>query len=396
MKHGTIRLGYLTSHPIQYQAPLFRALAKTPSVELEVLFCDQHGVGESFDPGFGRVVKFDTPLLDGYAHRFLRNVAWNPRVSPTGLLNPKAIALEYAGAYDAMVVHGYAYLTHGLALLGPRWRRTKLLLRGESHGLDERAKWKLVAKRVIMPPLLRRADHFLAIGTLNRQYYESYDVSPRQITLAPYTVDNDFFSENARSAATRRGELRRGLGLRETGPVFLYCAKLTAIKRPSDLLVAFSRHCKGRGAQLAFAGDGPLRGELERQAGDLGILDEVRFLGFRNQRELPSIYAAADALVLPSEREPWGLVVNEAMACGLAIAISDRVGCAPDLLGPMNGFNFAVGDCEALGRGLVQWIEKPDLLAEMGRQSRMRIETWSIRETVSGIVSGAERALALR
>jgi glycosyltransferase involved in cell wall biosynthesis len=394
MTDGTIRLGYLTSHPIQYQAPLFRALANTPGISFEAFFCDMHGAAPSYDPGFEQVVKFDTPMLEGYRYRVLRNRAPRPGIRPMGLLNPEAVALARSGRFDAIVVHGYSYLTN-LAVLGlPRSRRAMLLLRGESHGEERRPGWKLAVKRGAMPALLDRADHFLAVGALNRRYYESYGVDPHRITLAPYSVDNDFFSEGAGEAAARRSEVRRGLGLSDAGPVFLYCAKLTPVKRPRDLLVAYARHCKNRGAQLAFAGDGPLREELERLAGELGVLGQVRFLGFRNQRELPSIYAAADALILPSEREPWGLVVNEAMACGLAIAASDRVGCAPDLLTSANGFTFAFGDIEALGRGLTRWADRPEVLAEMGRQSRKRIETWSLRETVSGIVSGAERALA--
>lgn len=387
-----IRLAYLTSHPIQYQAPLFRALAREPGVAFEALFCNLHGLAPSFDSGFGRVVKFDTPLLEGYSHRVLSNWAPRPGLKPTGLFNPGAAALAHAGVFDAIIVHGYAYLTH-LAVLGsPRVRRARLLLRGESHGLEARARWKQFGKRYVMPALLRRADHFLAVGTLNRQYYLDYGIESDRITLAPYIVDNEFFERRAAQAAARRYEVRRSLGLPETGPIFLSCSKLTSIKRPADILAAFSSSCRGTPAHLAFAGDGPLMAELREQVQTLGVTSQVTFLGFKNQSELPEVYTAADALVLASEREPWGLVVNEAMACGLAVAVSDRVGCAPDLIS-RNGAVFPVGDRVALGMILRRWVDRPEVLAEMQEYSKEAIGRWGIPAAVAGVMAGVESAL---
>src|SRR5579859_7520904 len=165
-----MRLAILSSHPIQYQVPLFRRIAQQPEVKLTVLFCHDHWVRPSFDVGFGTKIQFDIPLLEGYPYRFLRNIAPRPSPSPLGLLNPEIPSLLRSGEFDAMVVHGYAALTNILALATPR-RRTRLLLRGDSNILRRRPRLVRAAKRSILPMVFGQFDHFLAIGTLNAEYY---------------------------------------------------------------------------------------------------------------------------------------------------------------------------------------------------------------------------------
>jgi glycosyltransferase involved in cell wall biosynthesis len=176
--------------------------------------------------------------------------------------------------------------------------------------------------------------------------------------------------------------------------VILFCAKLQPWKRPLDLLRAFAKLGAGN-ALLVFAGDGPLRKELETESRLLGIPSRVRFLGFVNQSQLPGVYTAADVMVLPSAYEPFAVVVNEAMLCGCAVVASDRVGAARDLINPgKTGFVFPCGDVEALARILAETISEPVRLREIGRAARHRLESWSPREHVESTIEAVATAVS--
>ena len=213
-----------------------------------------------------------------------------------------------------------------------------------------------------------------------------------QITLTPYCVDNDWWA--AQSARVNRDAIRDAWRIEPDSTVVLFCAKLQPWKRPDDLLEAFAA-AGIPDAVLVFAGDGPLRQTLYQRALDLRIADHIRFLGFVNQSALPGVYTAADLMVLPSEYEPFGVVVNEALCCGCPVAASDRVGAATDLIAPVNpDFIFPCGDVPAL-TGLLQGaLSDRTELARRGRDSRRRMQSWSNRENITGALEAVERALS--
>jgi glycosyltransferase involved in cell wall biosynthesis len=386
-----MRLAFLSTHPIQYQAPLFVEMARRSGVELTVLFCNDHGVRPSLDIQFGKVIRYDVPLLEGYEHRFLSNVARRPRVSPTGLVNPEILALLTRGEFDACVVHGYDYITSLMAFLGPR-RHTRLLLRGESHLVPRRSLSTRVVKQVFLRTLFSRIDHFLPIGTLNRAYYASYGVPASRMTLAPYAVDNGYFF--ARSAEARRdpSATRRRLGVPDSIPLFLFAAKLIPKKRPLDALRAFAKVRTRSRSGLLYVGDGAMAGDLDREIVSLGLERDVFRLGFRNQSELPAIYGACDVLVLPSDNEPWGLVVNEAMACGLAAIVSDHVGSGPDLVDPQH--TFPAGDVDRLAEIMATLAGDSAHLAAARAAAAARIAGWDCQHAADGILRGVRTAIA--
>jgi glycosyltransferase involved in cell wall biosynthesis len=162
----------------------------------------------------------------------------------------------------------------------------------------------------------------------------------------PFVVDNDWWI--AQSRLVDRDAVRASWGARPDTSVILFCAKLQPWKRPLDLLQAFAQ-AKLANTLLVFAGEGPLREALQSEAIRLGCDDEVRFLGFVNQSQLPACYSAADLLVLPSEYEPFGLVINEAMLCGCMAAASDQVGAGRDLIAPVDpSFIYPCGNVAAL------------------------------------------------
>lgn len=386
---GALKLAYLASHPIQYQAPLLRRIAQEPGILLKVFFGANTAEG-AFDGGFGRPVRWDVPLLDGYDYEILpgigaRSIGW-------ARLNPAVARRLWHGRFDAVLVHGYTRLTNLIAIGAAKRLGVRVLVRDEAHeASSRRGRAKRVAGKAFYRLLDRLCDAFLAIGTLNARYYENLGISPNKIFLMPYAVDNDFFRSGATHAAGSRAELRRKLSLPPDRPVILFSGKFCERKRPQDLLRAYFS-LSGDGiaeppACLLFAGEGALRLQLESEVQARGWRS-VKFLGFKNQTELPALYDLCDLLVLPSLIEPWGLVVNEAMNAGCAIIVADRVGCGPDLVRPgVNGFIFKAGDVEQLTVSMREAIADPARLSAMGEASRGIVRRWSYDQDITGLRS---------
>jgi glycosyltransferase involved in cell wall biosynthesis len=375
---GSYRLACLVSHPIQYQAPLFRYLAARPGIDLTVFFLSDLSVHAYRDSGFGVSVKWDVPLLDGYRHEFL------PRVgSGSGLSfwRPWTFGLRARlrrGQFDALWVHGYAHRGCLAGIGAAKSLAIPVMLRGESNLLSETDDaLKLGVKRIAMPALLRTIDGLLAIGRLNREYYLHYGVEAGRIFQMPYAVDNEFFRTAAERARPNRERLRAELGLKPGRSVILFASKMQRHKRPADLLEAYVRISPDGVAEpaayLVFAGDGEERANLERRARELKW-DSIRFIGFRNQSELPALYDLCEVFVLPSYHEPWGLVVNEAMNAGKPVIVSDRVGAGSDLIEDgINGFVYPADDIAALADRLRLVIENPEHRAAMGSRALEKV-----------------------
>jgi len=385
------RLAILASHVIQYQAPLFRMLACQPEIELSVFFCSEGGARSYHDKGFGREVKWDVPLLEGYSFEFLPNWSIRPDASEFwGRINPRIILFLRRRKFDAIWVHGWARFTDWMAMLAAFTFKIPVLMRGESNLLLALPPWKSALKRIVLRNLFRRTSAFLAIGRYNADFYRAYGVPKEKIYLIPYAVNNDFFLSQAEKLANCKAELKQELGIAPGVPVVLYSGKLIGKKRPSDLLKAFEYVLKTQKAVLVYVGAGSLEPELKHYAETKHL--PVVFAGFRNQTELPKWFAIADVFVLPSADEPWGLVVNEAMCFSLPIVASDQVGAAGDLVrGGMNGFVFSPGDTRSLSEHLEPLLSDPVLRASFGTKSREIIEHWSYRENVNGILNCLEQ-----
>jgi glycosyltransferase involved in cell wall biosynthesis len=386
------RVGYLVSHPIFYQAPLLRLLSQHPEVDLTVLFISDFSTREYFDKGFGSAVQWNADLLSGFKFRFVGESKrpysfWSPW--------PKSLIKELReGNFDCLWIHGYNHVAMVMALVFARLTAVPVLFRGEGHRL---AQGPTSVKRYLKDVLFRRTaksvSAFLAIGSMNRAYYESLGVQPSRIFLVPYAVDNAVFQREAAKAKLSRDEFRVSLGLSADRPVILYVSKLQKRKRPLDLLAAYAR-LSPNGidpplADLLFVGEGEERPSLEKAINALGW-SSVRLLGFRNQDELPRFYDLCDVFVLPSEREPWGLVVNEVMNAGKAVVCSSEVGAAYDLINDgENGFRYPVGDIGQLAQRLEFILRSRTRWEEMGRVSLKKIADWGYSQDVEGILKAA-------
>ena len=384
------RLGYLVSHPIQYQAPLLKRISQESDIDLTVLFCSDVSLRPFAEPEFGTAFSWDVPLLEGYRHEFLPSLGDASRLSFWQPFNYGIAAALKRLQLDALWIHGWGYFSHVWAARIARSCGIRVLLRGESSlHLSGKGLIKQTMKDWFIRSTVSKADALLAIGSLNRDFYLHYGVPANRIFLMPYAVDNTFFQQRCELASQTRNQLRAELKLSPERPVILYASKMTPRKRARDLLEAYVRLSPDAKTEpkpyLLFIGDGEERPLLEHTVREFGW-DSVRFLGFKNQTELPAFFDLCDVFVLPSLNEPWALVVNEVMNAGRAVIVSDQVGCATDLVrNGKNGFIFKAGDVSALAIALETSMRDGLRTQQMGEASRRIVEHWGFEQDVVGL-----------
>jgi len=380
----------LNSHPIQYFAPLYAYLNASPDLEMTALYLSDFSLRGGRDCGFGQDVTWDLDLLAGYQSVFLGDAARTRE--PGGfwsLVAPQLWNQLRSGRYDVLWLHGHNYAASLIALIAAKTAGLPIMMRGETHlGLPCRG-IRSVFRQPLMGALYRSCNRLLAIGSANAAFYRALWVPDRKIFLVPYSVDNDRFVASAILSDGQKADLRLRYNVPQDRPALLYAAKFTRRKRPGDLLEA-ARRLKAESSQpftVVMTGSGDLEQELRTYCTE-NALDNVVFTGFVNQSELPALYAASDIFVLPSEHEPWGLAVNEAMCAGLPVVVSRDVGCATDLVQEgVNGYIPAAGDIDGLARALRCLIEHEDLRRRQGQASRARILQWGYRQCLDGIRS---------
>jgi glycosyltransferase involved in cell wall biosynthesis len=389
------RLAFLSSHPIQYHAGWFRAMALDPSLDLQVLYCRNAGPGEQAGAGFGVPFAWDVPLLEGYAHRFLRNVSSRPGIGRFGGLDtPELETLIRQERFDAVVVNGWHYKS---AWQGIRacWRsHVPVLVRSDSHLRTARHPIKTLLKAAPYRWFIPRLNGCLAVGRWSSDYFLHYGARPEHVFVVPHAIDPSFAS-NAQQLSSKHGEFRSRWGLQPGQTVFLFAGKFIAKKRPADFVEAVGlAHARDPRIVGLMVGDGPLRPSCERLVQEAHL--PIRLAGFLNQSEIAQAYLAADALVLPSDgEETWGLVVNEAMSCGRPCLVSDRVGCGPDLVVTgKTGFVFPLGDVEALSALMVECAARPELLVAMGENAAEAIRAHSVSIAVTRLKAAISGVLA--
>jgi glycosyltransferase involved in cell wall biosynthesis len=382
-----IRVAFINTHPIQYFAPLYADLNRAEDFSVTALYLSDFSMRGATDHGFGHIVKWDLDLLSGYEARFVRGA--ERRGEPAGFFSVVAPQLWHEvrrSAFDALVVHGHTPAATLVATAAAKITRIPTFLRCETHLGMRRSPLKNLLRRPLIGTYYRRLDGVLAIGSANREFYRAIGVADRRIFDMPYTVDNDRFMTGARLADGERKELRAGFGVNDERPIVLYAAKFQRRKRPDDLLRAIARlNREGIVFHLVMVGSGEMETELRALAQHLG-LSNLHFAGFVNQVALPRVYAACDVFVLPSENEPWGLAINEAMCAGLPIVASSEIGCVPDLVHDgRNGRTFAAGDVCGLADVLCPMLGDLELRQRMGAASRDIIAPWSYAECRDGL-----------
>jgi glycosyltransferase involved in cell wall biosynthesis len=218
--------------------------------------------------------------------------------------------------------------------------------------------------------MMKNADLLIATGSSAESHYNELLPGSRCYKV-PYTVDIETFQKRALDERQNRARLRKKLGIPENAQLVLTVSRLDPFKRIGDIMHATALAIKNiPNIHLAIVGEGKDRQHLEDEAKDLGIKDHVHFLGWYTKEQMPCAYGMADIFVLASQRDVWGVVVNEAMASGLPVIASDQVGAAHDLVKQgITGFIFPVGDRAKLAELIQATFESPDGLSQMGHNA---------------------------
>jgi len=380
------RLSIFVTHPVQYHVPLWRALSSHPALDVRVFYFSDHSVRTGpggFDPGFGRTLAWDVDLLSGYAHEFLSRDA--ELAHPRSVRITDVDALLARAAPDFILIGGYTFAFERQLALAARRHRAKLIVRAEFSERSEapRPFAKRLARSLYLRWFYRRVDRFCFPGEDGRSHLLRHGVPEARQFFSPYSVDDQLI-ERQKQLLTR-AEARRALSIPNQRFMFLFSGKLIPRKDPFAVLEAIRRMPRSEDVGLIVLGDGVLAPEFTLRA-RVQLADRLIAPGFVNQSQLGSYFLAADALVMPSRHETWGLVVNEAMQYGLPAIVSDRTGCHRDLVHDgSTGFVYPVGREDVLAQHMQELVDMPERTARMGRTAQAWLGRYSIAASARGV-----------
>lgn len=383
----TIRkLAILSTHPIQYNAPLFKLLHKRGNINVKVFYTWGKQVTENkFDPGFGKNIQWDIPLLDGYDYQFVENVAADPGSHHyKGIDNPDLISQINGWGAESVLVYGWNFKSH---LKTMRYFKGKIpvFFRGDSNLLDRVHPIKKIIRQWYLKTVYRAVDKALYVGSNNHKYFKSLGLKEDQLIFAPHAIENERFFPNPDNI-DRAKVLREQLGIHSFEKALLFAGKLE-VKKNCGLLIDVFKKLGMKNVHLIVVGNGDQKSKLAWNAdGEKNI----HFLDFQNQQMMPVIYQMADAYVLPSKGpgETWGLSINEAMASAKAVLVSDACGAANDLVHEgENGFIFNSGNEIDLTEKMKRLLEGNCDLKKMGNSSIEIIKNWNYEIVCEAIES---------
>lgn len=373
----------LATDAVQYQTPLFRCLHEQFDVNLHVVFLQEPAIEEPYwDRGFGRYVQWDIPLTKGYS--------WS--VLPPGNLVQRLLAFVCIHREDGrppIMFTGWGTRLHGLIWSWAVLSRIPILQGGETNGLSYALHSRSLWRHLWLRFLIRHTAALLCIGQRNREFYEWMGASISHMFSSPYAGDNERFSHAYQQYRVERQAGLQDLSLDPALPVLLFSGKLIHNKRPDLLLQAVSVAGLGSHVNVLFVGSGELRPSLEAQATAIG-LKRVSFLGFSNQSMMSLAYVLGEVLCLLSDRpsETWGLVVNEALAGGRPVLVSESCNCVPDLVdGKGAGWTVPPGDLASTARVLGHAMDQVALWPAMGERGQGVVAHHSLTAMTRSVVT---------
>ncbi len=400
------KLAIITTHSIQYNAPWFKMLADRGHLDLKVFYTWPQAINGYDDPDFGNKVEWDIPLLEGYSYDLVENVSKHPTSKNyKGIDNPDLINGVKNFAPNAILIFGWKFKSH-FGLMRHFKGKVPIWFRGDSTLLDydiqslkqlfkstnrqinkstilQLLKYKL--RQTILSFVYRYIDNAFYVGTNSKAYFKAHGLKESQLIYAPHAIDNERFSSQP-SAEEKAKQWRKRLGLNLEDKVVLFAGKLESKKNPMLLLKAIQQHNNSEltidnsPIKLIFLGSGPLEQELKKQAKDD---TNIIFLPFQNQSNMPVVYRLADVFCLPSKgpEETWGLAVNEALACGRPVLISDKVGCAVDIVKNQIGRIFKSNDMHNLIQNLSELLNQ----SSTPEKYQGHISKWSFESICASI-----------
>lgn len=387
------KIVFLNTHPIQYFAPMYQEMAAKKVFDFEVWYCTRHGLNAEVDKQFGKAVKWDIPILEGYPHKFLKNHAPKPSLySIWGIINPSIFKEIFRlPRKSAVVLFGWNNFTYLAAVMACKLSGQAVMIRCDTPFLREKLRRGFMSRfqrKLLQHLLFPLIDHFLYIGKQNKLFYQRYGVPESKLANSPYAVDNERFHRQATDLLKNKQSLKQELGFPPDKKVILFVGKLIPIKRPLDLIMAFKTIANDANAVLAIVGDGEMKQEIEAKIAAYSLDDKVRLFGFVNQSKIAQFYAVSDVLVLCSSSEAWGLAVNEAMNFGLPVIVSDAVGCTDDLVKEgLNGFVVPTGDVEQLAKKLLYILQNDEWRLKARQVSHEVIAEYSYSVAIKNLAS---------
>ena len=384
------KLAIIISHPVQYYSPLFKLLAL--ECDLMVYYTAGKEVyNNNFDEGFKQKIKWDIPLLEGYNYTFAINAAKDPGLHHFyGVQNKKLIKDIKLFNPDAILVYGWSYYSH-LQIMRHFKGKIPIWFRGDSTLLDQNASLKSFLRKIFLHWVYGYVDKAFYVGTANKAYYEAYGLKDNELLFAPHAIDNSRFSEDR---LTESRQLRKNLGLAQEDILILFAGKFEEKKNPTLLLEAF-QILNSPNTHLLFVGNGELEANLKSMSQSYeSNANRIHFMNFQNQNQMPVIYQSCDIFCLPSKGpgETWGLAVNEAMAAGKAILVSNKVGCATDLINSgENGFIFESQNIKEFVNKLKALLDL-DLL-KLGQKSKDIIRNWNFENQMICLLENLNKYL---
>lgn len=388
-----IRVALFAASPIPYRVPLYQRLAADPQLDFTAIFASNGGI-RPVEAGYSTPTAWDTDLLSGYRAMFLKRANRNPIDGGFfAFRDADLVGWLRAGRYDVLWLWGYNYLSHQLAQITQRLLQKPVIFHEDQNHLAPRPLWKAAAKRLGLSVMLR-GSKALYVGTHNYRWYRHYGVKERDLYFVPHAADNERLRADASALVFDRANLRRRLGIRDdSGPVILSVARMIPVKQPLLLLEAFQILRASRRCTLLIVGSGELEGAISAQVRKDQIPDVI-MPGFMNQSEIAQAYVCGDIFTLPSISETWGLSVNEAMNFGLPVVVSDKVGCAVDLVGEgENGYVIPFQSAEALADRLGRLVDSAEMRRRFGQASMAKVRGWNHDVAAAGVCNAIADAV---
>lgn len=385
-------LAIITTHPIQYNAPFFKLLTERDKVQSQVFYTWPQAIEGFDDPDFGATVKWDIPLLEGYVWEAVQNVSKNPTSKRwSGIDCPNLIQQIKAFQPDAILIYGWNFKSHFMVM---RYFKGKIPVwfTGDSTLLDEKPGIRKFARRVWLNKVYSYVDKAFYVGSNNRAYFKVHGLKEDRLVFFPHAIDNDRFADNEeRQYENKASQWRRELGFADEDFVVLFAGKFETKKNPMLLISAIQQLNASSNHQLnlLMIGNGPMESELKHLANNQ---NNIKFLPFQNQSVMPVVYRLGDIYCLPSKGpgETWGLAVNEAMACSRSVIVSDKVGCAVDLVVEnVTGKVFNYSKNSSLNDALLALVESD--LKEKGLNCQNHIKEWNFTKKCIAIENAIDR-----
>ena len=351
------------------------------------VFYTYEKVEQVFDDGFGKKFNWDIPLLDGYEYTFVSNNG-NTNKGFWDVTNPTLNKeIEQWGA-TSVLVFGWNFKSH-LSVLRYFKNKIPVLFRGDSTLIDEVGIIRKALRRTLLSWVYKNIDIALYVGNANKAYYEFCGLKENQMVFAPHAIDNKRFAHLTNTQKTFIEVTLTSWGITEKDTTLIFCGKFQPKKNPL-LLVDAIKKIAHTNVHLIMVGNGQLEAQLKESAKSC---KNIHFLPFQNQSLMPAVYRLGQIFCLPSSGpgETWGLAVNEAMACSRAVLVSNKCGCATNLVKDgVNGYVFKSNYENDLISKLELMIENKDVLEQMGEESYDIIQNWCFEKIVNSIIIHAK------